>query len=387
MNGSMTGLPGMPGENEGGFIMNQAIADRVKEYQTSEQEVKKALPVTCNNFFLLNHRGFNYYGIDLRKVDFEIIRDIVKGCEEVEKDCWDPQENFFDYIQKSDILAYAEKDGRIVGFNLVSLLMSDGHCIYSIDEAMVLKKCQGNNIARNVVMLTIRWFFLKTDEALTVKKIYPLSISANPKVVNNYFKNKYLTSIFDNSFRPSEKLIDLHLQYVKENNLLLVDEKYPFCVKNLFPGSNRFKENDKRYQFKDGVKKNMPDDFDHIHRGDAFSFMVRIGVGPFWFVNTLLLLIILGKKMIFNKGIGFLGSGKYQSADESFQYTDEYSDRRGGDRRVMDIGAYLDDRFNRRKTGRRTVDENLNSRDGLKRKLRLTGKKESRKIASMTLLL
>lgn len=244
--------------------------------RTVETEKPPQVPVACSENFLLNHRGFNYYGIDLRDSDFSCIEEIVSGCEVVESDTWRAQEDFFDYIKKSDLLVYAEKDGQIVGFSLVSLMLINEYCFYTIDEAMVRRSFQGKKIARNIVSATMWWFIKTIGVDSAVKKFVMVSISSNPKVVNNYFKNKYVSRILDNSFYPSTDLINVHRAYLAKKNFELVNTHYPFCVKNLFPVSQRLDWRKKEYQFLEAVKNRMPPEFDHARRGDAFAFMIVV---------------------------------------------------------------------------------------------------------------
>jgi hypothetical protein len=147
------------------------------------------LPITCKDYWIMSSKGFNYYLIDLFRVDLNKIWNNIKGCEAVENECWKAQENFFDYIKKCDVLSYVEKDGRIIAFDAVTLLCSGKTCIYSNDETMVLKAFRGKDIARKLIMATCEWYLTKSDYLKDTKKIIFLSISANPKVVNGYFKN------------------------------------------------------------------------------------------------------------------------------------------------------------------------------------------------------
>jgi hypothetical protein len=177
-------------------------------------------------------------------------------------------------VQKSDILVYAEKDGAIVGFNLFSLLLVDEYIFYTIDEAMVRRRFQGRNIARNIVVSTLCWFFKKIRLDSSIKKFVMVSTYGNPKVINNYYKNKYITNWLDNSFYPSHELINLHHAYPKKYNFSLVDRRYPFAIKNLFPGSHLFNLKDKKYQLLNEIREKIPPTFDFAVRGDAWAFMI-----------------------------------------------------------------------------------------------------------------
>ncbi len=285
-------------------LVQEAIA------RTVERDENIQVAITCRDNFLVEHQGFNYYLIDLKNSDYSILDEIISGCEAVENDTWKAQEDFFDYIKKSDILVYAEKNGRIVGFNLVSLLLINEYCFYTVDEAMVLRAFQGNNIARNIVSATLWWFLKIIDLDKAVKKCVFVSISSNPRVVNNYFKNKYITRTMDNSFYPSENLIAVHRAYLAKNNFELVDTSYPFCVKNLFPGSQQLDWTNKKYQFLDEVKKLMPGEFEHTKRGDAWAFMVVPSKRLSYFAIRATVLAFFGTKSLLHKKIGLLRNKK-----------------------------------------------------------------------------
>lgn len=266
----------------------------------------RQIPVNAKENLILSNKGFNYYAVDFRKVNPQRTYDLVAGLEAVEKDTWIPQEDFWEYIGKCDFVVYAEKNGQIVGFNLISIMYKDEFCIYTIEEAMVLRAFQGNNIARNVVVIGL-WWFMKTscfDEK--IKRFVLVSTSCNPKVVNNYFKNKYVTKILDNSFKPSQELIAVHNEYVKKYNYQLVHKDYPFCLKNMFPGSNQFDKYEKVPQYLDGVKSKMPPDFDYITRGDAWAFMVNASKAAYYTFTVATALTYLGSEVLFNEKIGLL---------------------------------------------------------------------------------
>ncbi len=296
----------------------------------------------------MSFRGFNYYAVDLRKADFDEIEEIISGCEAVENDTWKAQENFFQYIRKSDLLVYAEKGGRIVGFNLVSFLLINEYCFYTIDEAMVLRACQGNNIARNVVATAFCWFVKNIAQDTMTKKVVMVSISANPKVVNDYYKNRYITRFLDNSFYPSDDLVRAHHGYLHKYNFTLVDNSYPFCIRKLFPGSQQLDWSDKRYQFLDVVRRRMPSDFDHAVRGDAWAFMAVANLRLARGIIRAVSLIFFGREALFNEKIGLLRRKKRTDAiprlarvrliDERFSERRVY-ERRAADRRKQDLGC------------------------------------------------
>ncbi|OHD66101.1 MAG: hypothetical protein A2176_04065 [Spirochaetes bacterium RBG_13_51_14] len=318
--------------------------------QAFEKVIKsiRQVPITCPENFLLHVKGFNFYGVDISNSRIDELDRIISACEAVENDTWKAQEDFFSYCKKSDLLFYAEKGGQIVGFCLVSLLLVNEYCFYTVDEAMVLRAFQGHNIALNLVTTSSLYFMKKIRLDKSIKKATYVSISANPKVVNNYLKNKYITRVFDNSFLPSEDLINVHRAYLAKYNHSLVDQNYPFCVKNLFPGSQQVDWCNKRYQFCDDVKKLLPPDFDHKERGDAWAFMFVTNIRLAYILITFVSLFFIGWRALFNKKLGLLRRKKRLLANPKLtrvrlidgKFNEQVSvERRIADRRVFNLGC------------------------------------------------
>jgi len=232
------------------------------------------IPINSREHLFLSHKGFHYYLIDLKVTDWDRIGTIIDACEKVEQECWAAQEKFSEYLKKRDVLSYVEKDGEIVAFDVVSLLRLGDACIYSNDETMVLKAFRGRNLARNLVFATSHWFFARTSRFAGLRHIVYLSISANPKVINGYFKNAYTRILFDCSFKPSADLIRIKDAYCRSFNLSTLHRDYPFCLKEVFPGSNSIDPHTTGCNFSSRVR--LPTDFDHVKRGDAFAFMVKV---------------------------------------------------------------------------------------------------------------
>jgi len=125
--------------------------------------------------------------------------------------------------------------------------------------------------------------------------------------VNFYFKNAWTRVLFDCSFKPSLDLIAIKNEYCRRHRIELVHEDYPFCLKNLFPGSNMFSRNDPRFQFRTRVKSNIPPEFDHMERGDAYAFMLKIPVKAFRVVSFILTSRVFGGDYLKDREIGPLG--------------------------------------------------------------------------------
>ena len=269
------------------------------------QHASDQVSVTSHDYFLIHNKGFNYYGIDLSSVHIGRLEDIISACEAVEKSTWTAQENFYEYFKKCNLLIYAEKDGKVVGFCLASLLLINEYCFFTNDETMVLKECQGFNIALYIVTTAFLYFMKKLDLGKSIKKFIYVSISANPQVVNGYFHNAYWNK-FDNSYHPSKELVSIHHAYLEKYKMSLVDGDFPFCVKNLFPGSQHLDWTKKKFQFKEEVKKLMPTEFDHKERGDAWAFMFMTNMRGAYKLFLYMALAFIGRKTFFNERLGLL---------------------------------------------------------------------------------
>ncbi|HNY66242.1 MAG TPA: hypothetical protein PKM41_12475 [Deltaproteobacteria bacterium] len=288
-------------------LVYESVKNEQRYYSEGEYD---QVPVTCGDYFIQRYKGINYYLIDLKVADWGRLSNIINACAAVERACWKPQEDFFEYLRKCDVLSYAEKEGRVVGFDAVTLLYSGRYCVYSNDETMVIKECRGMDIARKLVIMTLEWFFTRTPCLKNLDYIVFTSISANPRVVNFYFKNSWSRIFFDCSFKPSQQLITLKEEYCKKHKIGLVHNDYPFCLKNLFPGSNDFDRNDPKFQFSSMVKANMPDDFDHMDRGDAFAFMLKVPAMAGRIVTLLLMARCFGRTYLSSKGLGLFNRQK-----------------------------------------------------------------------------
>ena len=286
----------------------------VREIERVPRDVLQ-VSITCPNNFLIQVKGFNYYGVDISNTDISELKDLINACEAVENDTWKAQENFFEYFKRSDLLIYAEKGGQIVGFCLVSLLLINQYCFFTVDEAMVLRAYQCENIARTVVTTSYLYFMKKIDLGKSIKKFIYVSISANPRVVNMYYKNKYMSQTFESSFHFTDELVNIHRAYLEKYNLALVDNQFPFAVKNVFPGSQQLEWCNKKYQFCDSVKKMLPPGFDHKDRGDAWAFMFMAKMPAAYALFTLMVFSFIGKNALFNKQMGLLRRKKRMRAN------------------------------------------------------------------------
>lgn len=134
------------------------------------------------------------------------------------------------------------------------------------------------------------------------------SISANPAVVNRYFNKSWLRRLFDSSFAPSPRLIALKEEYCRKYAIEVVDKSYPFCLKNMFPGSNSFDPTNPKHQFSAHVRTSLPPDFEHMVRGDAFAFMLMIPMKLLRFVTFALMAKCFGAEYFSTRGVGLFSS-------------------------------------------------------------------------------
>jgi len=346
-------------------ILKEAAARTIEKAVGDVRQVS----ITCPDNFLIQVKGFNYYGVDISNSDISEIEDLINACEAVENDTWMAQENFYEYFKKCDLLIYAEKGGQVVGFCLVSLLLINQYCFFTVDEAMVLREYQCENIARTVIATSYLYFMKKIDPGKSIKKFIYVSISANPRVVNMYFKNKYMSQTFESSFCATDELINIHRAYLDKHNLCLVDSRYPFAVKNVFPGSQQLEWCNKKYQFCDSVKRMLPPDFDHKDRGDAWAFMFMAKMPAAYTLFTYIALSFIGWNALFNKKMGLLRRKKRMLANPKLtrvrlidgKFSDRMIiDKRITDRRVHNLGHNeygVDRRINDRRMTEKIVGE------------------------------
>lgn len=259
--------------------MESAIKNLTYDFYPKSQKVNGTFldNVAADKVLMVRDKIYDIYSINLNKTCFNNIKDVLEGCEDVENECWTPQEDFMDYAAKSHFLYYAEREGRISGFFLVSYFIIDQCCIISMDEIMVRKSEQGKKLALKLATTAFRDFDRVESGNKKFRTISLMSITANPKVMGSYSKGS-LTNMkfFDSTFNHSEKLKTIHKKYLDQVGYELVHEDHPFFIKNLFPGSNKaFISGEKKYEYDKKLKSLLPEGFDPIHRGDSLCFMLR----------------------------------------------------------------------------------------------------------------
>jgi hypothetical protein len=172
---------------------------------------------------------------------------------------------------------YAEFENEIIGFQLSTFPVFESDQVVSIDEIMIREEHQKGKVALKMSSLAFSMGAEMAAANKSVSHVVWMGISCNPRVITSSFKGDPVTAHFPNSFNPSEGLIRLQKLYNKSNNHELVDERYNFFLKNLFPGSNKQNGVKEIRDYPEELQKFIPEDFDCMERGDAFMYAVRFG--------------------------------------------------------------------------------------------------------------
>jgi len=255
-----------------------------------------------NKYFIINDKQFQYYFIDFHETDFNKIMPIIKKCEEIEVNNWNAQENFIDYARKCSALVYAKEGDEIVGFLLITICDFDQYLTYSIDECMVQRGFHGNHIALKLAAIISRISYLKTSKKKGVGNLVFMTATCNPRMIINLYKKKSLFCFVANTFKKSNELLRVHDLYLKRNNLKLVDDEYPFFVKNLFPGSQKVASMAVNL---DEIKHLTPPGFDCVKSGDSLMFMAKVCKFSAWSIVIFMMNLMFGWRFWFNNNVGF----------------------------------------------------------------------------------
>ncbi|MBU0992063.1 MAG: hypothetical protein KJ737_06175 [Proteobacteria bacterium] len=276
------------------------------EYPAPEGE-KEQYDIEYDGFFTIkNRQGFKFYTVDIKNTDISRLKKIVGACEKVENACWTAQENFYSYFNERDMITYIVKDGKVVGFQLLSHWVIDRYVVFGLDETMVLKEYRGNRLGLTLCVLSARSIFTIFSKKKKAKFVF-LSITPNPRVMIGFYKYKTLFKIMQNSFKPSESLMMIHDKLLFRKKATLVNRDYPFFFKNMFPGSlGSFEMND----FPKPIRKMVPPEISFFERGDAFIFMAIFSKLTCWVPLTVMMLLRFGRKCFFNENLGFFRKNK-----------------------------------------------------------------------------
>ncbi len=258
--------------------------------------------------FILNDKNSNlkYWIVDINKHSSHTLEPVIKKCEFIEKKCWSAKENFKDYFLDKDVLLYAESSEKIVGFVLISLDILDKSPVLHYEEGMILKEYQKQGILKKLILLAARVTHLKLLKKKIHNKIAILGVTNSPKIMAGLFKKKMLLSFATNSFVPSKKILQIHKRYIAKYKYSILNPKYPFILKKIFPGCQEKNICDKFFNFPDNFKKYLPSEFDYFDRGDAFCFIIM----PHRLLLNIATIIcsvkIFNKDFLFNPNIGII---------------------------------------------------------------------------------
>jgi len=321
-------------------------SDDIKNKVSDSREKLKYSQISelHKKYFIINDKNYNYCNINLCQTDLSEIKQIVDECRGIEEKNWNPRVDFYRYVQNCDTLTYIETDNKIVAFALSTFLPKGRFCIYSGDEAMVLKEHQGKQILRKMTLVITRIFNLRLSRMGSTRpvRVAYLSLTSNPGLISRGYKNRWVLALVPNTFRPSKNLVDLHDHYLKTNEFQLVDEKCPFFVKEVFPECHRNKNDKWNLQFTGDITKKLPQDFDCIHRGDALLYAAMLGKYTTWLLLTGHMIKDFGRNFIFNINIGlFKKNENILTGIDSIDRREK--DRRKAERRITDRRVSYDE--------------------------------------------
>lgn len=252
-------------------------------------------------FTIENKQGFKFYTVEIQHTDIERLKTIIQGCEEVEQECWQAQESFYDYFAERDMVTYIVKDHKIVGFQLVSHWVIDRYVVFGLDETMVLSECRGNRLGISLCTISARLIITIFKKIKGGKYVF-LSVTPNPRVINGFYKYRAMFKMVKNTFSPSEDLKMIHDKLLFRKKATLVNPDYPFFFKNMFPGSLGAFEME---ALPPTVQKMIPPEIDFFERGDAFIFMAIFSKLTCWLPLSIMMMIRFGRKSFFTKHLGF----------------------------------------------------------------------------------
>lgn len=287
--------------------------------QTSPQ-IKDKIQLSPNNesFFITQDKNFDYFMIDFDMIDFDEIHDILQECRELEKNVWNPKEEFLDYAGRCNSLLYALKDGKIAGFSLVSSSFIDNNYFLSLDETMVAKEFQKMHISLMLSILAIRIYYLRVTPMKDIRKVTMVVETANPRLMSQFYENRHIYSYNRNTFRPSDELINILSAYISKNNAKQVDEKHPFFLKERFNACHKNDKKNPKHNLSKEFQKIMPSDFDPVQRGDSLAFMIMSNRPQVWFLILLVMAPLFKSQILLNKRIGYFRKDRdFLSIDRS----------------------------------------------------------------------
>jgi hypothetical protein len=259
--------------------------------------------------FLLGYKGYNYYYIDLKASPADTISNIIDSCELLERQCWNPQSNFREYIKKCHHLMYAEYDNEIIGFQLSSFPVYGSDLVVSLDEIMIRKEHHKGKVGLKIGCIAFTIGSMLAAENPDITHVIWLGISCNPRIITSCFRGDPLTNHFPNTFNPNSSLLDFHRLYIESNGYERVHEDYDFFLKNVFPSSNKLANNIEDKTYPEKLQQIIPPGFDCMERGDAFMYAVRFGKR----VNRFIIMMMMLKNFTFSLLYRRIGSKLYNA--------------------------------------------------------------------------
>ncbi|MDY6820606.1 MAG: hypothetical protein SVN78_03165 [Deferribacterota bacterium] len=236
----------------------------------SKESMLNIDPSVLKDHLLLKKNKYNYYAVDLTKIKFTKNHPIVLGCKAVEDSTWEPQEDFFEYLCKEDILIFMTYKNEIIAFLLGAAWSEDIYGMFAIDEIMVKPSFQGRKLSKKLTLLFIYIVTYCYSRSPKLKQIVGFGTSCNPKTMLLYYNKRFL--LLETNFKPKETLTKIAWHYVKRFNFTPLIKDSPFFLKGLYAGSHKKLEPIKKKRF---ILKYAPKDFDYINRGDCMLLTGR----------------------------------------------------------------------------------------------------------------
>lgn len=208
--------------------------------------------------------------LNLRDIRCDSRHPVLRMCEEVEKACWNPQTDFYQYLSQRDWLLYTTVGGRISGFMVCSLDRSDDVGFLSFEECMNHPDFRGAGIGSRLAWAAFFAAGRMFGEIDGVRQYAIATLTVNPLVMDGF---RRLDWMFGNTiYRPSAALLDLARKYSRRHKLQPLQQDNPWFIREAFPGSVKQASSYPHL----GVHRHLPADFDFLKRGDAMLYVATI---------------------------------------------------------------------------------------------------------------
>ncbi len=252
-------------------------------------------PVFLDNpsFLLISNRRYNFYLIDLKTTPN--IDPIIDACADLEAECWGAQQDFKEYLGGRDLLIYATHNGELAAFCVGSAWHMLNYGIISPDELMVSPKHRRRHLGRTMTALLGRIACLSLTRDQSIKRIVGICTTPSPGLIMGIYKYRFMSR--DHSFRPSARLIKIRDTHLHRNKWDVLDPRFPFFIRGLFPGSLKTHSTALSHKI-------FPPNFDCHTRGDALLFMGTMSTSMVMTVTALFLHIDIGPMAWRNTKLG-----------------------------------------------------------------------------------